>query len=173
MVWQKRAFAGPPGFGYCHPLSEYHSSMASRRSRARPASGTATSRGADRAIRLRYRLGGASAYLGLAGDMARTGRPERVLALYREAADIDGGSAEARAGAARMRPELGQFEAAVPEYRRAIELDPRSARAHLGLAKALSTKRMTTEAQRAYERAVELDPGIDKGRYESRGGGGA
>ena len=39
-------------------------------------------RGVDSAVRLRHGLGGASAYLGLAGALSRMGRPERALALY-------------------------------------------------------------------------------------------
>ena len=118
----------------------------------------ASGSGVDRAIRLRYRLGGASAYLGLAGAMARTGRHERALALYREAAELDGGRAEARAGAARMLAALGQFEAAIPEYRRAIEIDPRSVESLLGLADSLSGAGRPEEVVHEYRRAIEIDP---------------
>ena len=71
-----------------------------------------------------------------------------------EAADIDGDSAEARAGTARMLAELGQREAAIPEYRRAIELDPRSVESSRGLANALSSLGCFEEAILNYRRAI-------------------
>ncbi len=120
--------------------------------------GGAAGRAVDRTIRLRFRLGGVSAHVGLAGAMARMGRGEEALARYREAADLDGGSAEAHAGAARMLAALGQWEAAIPEYRAAIEIDPRSARAHLGLADALLNAGRPEEAAYEYRAAIEIDP---------------
>ena len=65
------------------------------------------------------------------------GRPERALTLYREAAELDGGSAEAHAGAARILAALGRWEEAIPEYRRASELDPHSVESNRGLGNAL------------------------------------
>ena len=120
--------------------------------------GGAAGRTVDRAILLRFRLGGVSAHVGLAGAMARMGQPEKALARYREAASLDGGSAEAHAGAARMLATLGQWEAAIHEYRKAIELDPRNAEAHLGLANAILNTGRPEEAAYEYRRAIELDP---------------
>ena len=119
---------------------------------------SASGRGVDRAIRLRYRLGGASAYLGLAGTLSRMGRHERALALYREAAELDGGSAEAHAGAARMLALLGRWEEAIPEYRRASERDPHSAESNRGLGNALLNLGRFEEAILNYRRAIDLDP---------------
>ena len=119
----------------------------------------------DRAARMRHRLGGVSAHLGMAGVLFRAGRHEEALKHYREATALDGGSAGAHAGAGRMLSILGQWEEAVPAYREAIGIDPRSAEARRGLPHALSMTGRGAEAQREYERAAGLDPaGRDRAR---------
>ena len=120
--------------------------------------GAAAGRVVDRMIRIKYRLGGASAHIGMAGALSMMGMPEKALALYRDTADIDGYSAEARAGTARMLAVLGQWEAAVPEYRAAIGLDPRNAGSRIGLASALSKTGRPEEAVPEYRAAIGLDP---------------
>ena len=120
--------------------------------------GVEASRRINTAIRIKYRLGGASAHVGLAGAMSRMGLHEKALRLYAEAASLDGGSAEAHAGAARMLAALGRWNEAIPRYRSAIEIDPRIARAHLGLAEALSDAGRPEEAVPSYRSAIEIDP---------------
>ena len=129
---------------------------------------SAADSGVDKTVRLRYRLGGASAHIGLAGAMARMGRPERALVHYREAVGIGGSSssstAVAHAGAARMLATLGRWEEAVTEYRRAAEIDPPGAEARLGLADALSKAGRHEEAVPEYRRAAEIDPASARAR---------
>ena len=120
--------------------------------------GAPAGRGVDGVFRLKYKLGGTSAHIGLAGALSRMGMPERALAIYRAAAGIDGGNAEAHAGAARMLAARGQWEAAVPEYRAAIGIDPRDAGSRLGLAVALSNLGRPEEAVPEYRAAIGIDP---------------
>ena len=112
----------------------------------------------DRAARMRHRLGGVSAHLGMAGVLFRAGRHEEALKHYREATALDGGSAGAHAGAGRMLSILGQWEEAVPAYREAIGIDPRSAEARRGLADSLSKSGRFEEAVPAYREAIGIDP---------------
>ena len=75
---------------------------------------------------------GVSAHVGLAGAMVRMGQPEKVLARYREVADLDDGSAEAHLGLADALSKTGRATEAQKAYERAVELDPGMERGHYG-----------------------------------------
>lgn len=94
----------------------------------------------------------------LASALARSGRAEEALELYRELARDEGATAVSHYNLGRLLSDRGEMEDAVAHLRRAVELAPDFGNAHYNLATALEQAGRTEEALQAASRAVEAQP---------------
>jgi tetratricopeptide (TPR) repeat protein len=90
--------------------------------------------------------------------LARAGRIEDVVQLYRKGLEIDPDWAVGLAGQGLAEHRLGRSEEGLRKIRRAVEIDPRFARAHFYLATVLRDRGDLAGARDQLERTLELDP---------------
>ena len=98
----------------------------------------------------------AEAHLKL-GNLLRQSYPERAVAEYQRAVEIDPGytAAENNLGAALAKSDV---PAAIAHYQRALELDPQNADAHNNLGNILRRQGRLPEAIECYRRALKIRP---------------
>ena len=88
-------------------------------------------------------------------------KPEKALADFSRAIEIDPQRADGYLGRANALNTLGRYEEALPDYDKAIALDPQLANAYVNRAIAYSHLKEYEKAIADYENGLELDPKID------------
>lgn len=96
------------------------------------------------------------------------GEPDRAIADYNRAIELDPKLAFAYSGRADAYKDRGELDRAIADYNRAIELDPNYADAYNGRGIAFEAKGDMDKAIAYYTRALELDPEFVRA-YNGRG----
>ena len=89
-----------------------------------------------------------------------THQPERALASYRKAAELDPRSPNAVAGQGSALLAQGDRTGAMASFSRAAELDPQNPLACLAMARIQGAEGRYTDAIKLYDRVLSLQPGL-------------
>lgn len=93
-----------------------------------------------------------------ASSLERDGDARAAAATYRQALELDPGSAYAWAGLGRVEAKSGDLAAAEAAFQKAIAANPDYPRGHEGMASVYQQRGQGEEAVRAYRRALFLAP---------------
>jgi tetratricopeptide (TPR) repeat protein len=96
------------------------------------------------------------------GDFYLNGarQPERALASYRKAAELDPRSPNALAGQGSALLAQGDRSGALAAFNRAAELDPQTPLAYLAMARIQGAEGRYADAIKRYDRVLSLQPGL-------------
>jgi tetratricopeptide (TPR) repeat protein len=99
------------------------------------------------------------AHSNLGVALAGTGKPDRAIAEFEKALEINPGSAEARNNLGRALAGMGKLDEAIPHFLKALEITPESASIRGNLGRALAEKGRFDEAIPHFQKALEIQPG--------------
>ena len=100
----------------------------------------------------------AGAHNNLGNALARLGRLDDAVAIYRHALLLSPNFADAHNNLGHALLDLGQFDDAAASCQRAVDLKPRYAEAHDNLGSALLALNRLEDALASYRRALAIDP---------------
>ena len=89
------------------------------------------------------------------------GKPERALASFEKAIQLDPSQATGYLGRANALNTMRRWEESLPDYNRALEIDPELVNAYVNRGIAYAHLGQPRKTIADYEKALELDPKVD------------